>query len=116
MVLLHSLLKCASTYHFLNISLLPRSSPGFTGRIRSGFRVASLLGDYSLLSYCAALSRRFIARMMEVAHTSETSVYCNETTRFNTPEGSKPHTRRCEFLKSHINLLGRREVLSISLN
>jgi len=38
---------------------------------------------------------------MEV-RTSETSVYCNETTRRYISEGSNLHTRRRENLESHI--------------
>jgi hypothetical protein len=40
--------------------------------------------------------------MLKVVRTSETSVYANETTRRNIPEGYF-HTRRRENLKSHTN-------------
>jgi hypothetical protein len=39
--------------------------------------------------------------MMEAVHTSETSVYFNETTRRYIPEGFRLHTRRRENLKSN---------------
>jgi hypothetical protein len=42
-----------------------------------------------------------IALMMKAVHTSETSVYSNETTRRCVPEGSDIHTCRSENLKSH---------------
>jgi hypothetical protein len=45
----------------------------------------------------------FIALIMEALHTSETSVYFNETTRRYIPEGSTLHTRSRETLKSHID-------------
>jgi hypothetical protein len=38
---------------------------------------------------------------MDAVHTSETSVYNNEITRRNIPEGPNLHTRRRENLKSH---------------
>jgi hypothetical protein len=38
---------------------------------------------------------------MDAVHTSETSVYYNETARRNIPEGSNCHNRRRENLKSH---------------
>jgi hypothetical protein len=41
--------------------------------------------------------------MMEAIRTSETSVYSNETTWLNIPEGSNLHTRRRVNLKSHIH-------------
>jgi hypothetical protein len=39
--------------------------------------------------------------LMEEVHTSETSVYSNETIQRYIPEDSKLHTRHCENLKSH---------------
>jgi hypothetical protein len=39
---------------------------------------------------------------MEAVHTSETSVYSNETAQRYIPEGSNLHNRRRENLKSHI--------------
>jgi hypothetical protein len=39
--------------------------------------------------------------MMEAASTSETSVNFYQTTRYNIPEDSRLHTRRCKNLKSH---------------
>jgi hypothetical protein len=39
--------------------------------------------------------------MMDAVRTSETSVYCNETTRRSISEGSNVHTRRSENSKSH---------------
>jgi hypothetical protein len=47
----------------------------------------------------------FIALMMEAAHTSETSVYSNESTWRYIPEGSNLHTRRRENLKSHMFII-----------
>jgi hypothetical protein len=41
--------------------------------------------------------------MMEAARTSETSVYFNETTRLNIPEGSYIYTPLRKNLKSHMN-------------
>jgi hypothetical protein len=46
----------------------------------------------------------FIRVMMEAVHTSETSVYCNETSRRYIPEGSYLDNRRRENLKSHKNI------------
>jgi hypothetical protein len=43
--------------------------------------------------------------MMGAVRTSETSVSSSETTRRYIPEGSHPHTRRCDNPKSHIGLL-----------
>jgi len=43
-----------------------------------------------------------IALMMETVHTSETSVYSNETTRSNIAEDSHLHTRRLENHISHV--------------
>jgi hypothetical protein len=42
-----------------------------------------------------------ITLMMDAAHTSETSVYFNETTRRYIPEGYHLHIRRRENLNSH---------------
>jgi hypothetical protein len=42
-----------------------------------------------------------VVLMMEVVHTSETSVRFNMTTRRYIPEDSKLHTRRLENLKFH---------------
>jgi hypothetical protein len=39
--------------------------------------------------------------MMEAVHTSETTVYSNETTQRYIPDGSNHHIRRGENLKSH---------------
>jgi hypothetical protein len=44
----------------------------------------------------------FIAMTIEAVHTSETSVYYNETTRGNIRQGSNLNTRRRENLKSNI--------------
>jgi hypothetical protein len=42
--------------------------------------------------------------MMEAASTSETSVNFYQTTRRNKPEYSYLHTRRCENMKSHLEI------------
>jgi hypothetical protein len=43
----------------------------------------------------------FIALMMEAVHTSETSVFFNETKWCYIQESCHLHTHRCENLKSH---------------
>jgi hypothetical protein len=43
--------------------------------------------------------------MMEAASTSETSVSFYESTRRNIPEDSHFHTRRGDYLKSHLLLV-----------
>jgi hypothetical protein len=48
----------------------------------------------------------FIALIIEAVHTSETSVYFNETTWRYVPEGCLLHTDRRENLKPHV-LLGQ---------
>jgi hypothetical protein len=45
----------------------------------------------------------FMTLMIEAVHTSETSVYSNETTRRYIPGGSDVHTVYHENLKSHRN-------------
>jgi hypothetical protein len=48
--------------------------------------------------------RTLIALMMEAASTSEMSVKFYQTTRPNNPEDSHLHSRRCENLKSALEL------------
>jgi hypothetical protein len=60
-----------------------------------------------VVAQCSLVSvyRRFvraIARMMEAAGTSETSVTFYQATRRNNPEDSHLDTRRRENLKSHL--------------
>jgi hypothetical protein len=43
----------------------------------------------------------FIALMMEAVSASETSIFYNDTTRRNIPEGSNVYTRRRDNMKSH---------------
>jgi hypothetical protein len=50
----------------------------------------------------ASIIREMLALMMVAVRTSETSVYCNETTRRYIPEGYFLHTCRRENLKSHV--------------
>jgi hypothetical protein len=45
-----------------------------------------------------------MALIMKAVHTSETSVYSNQTTRHYIPEGSTLNTRRRENQKSHMNI------------
>jgi hypothetical protein len=51
------------------------------------------------------VSKFRVALMMEAVRTSETSVHFNVTTWRYIPEDSKLHTRRCENLKSHTDVL-----------
>jgi hypothetical protein len=42
-----------------------------------------------------------ITPMMKAAHTSKTSVNCDQTAQHNNPEDSHLHTQHCKNLKSH---------------
>jgi hypothetical protein len=57
--------------------------------------------------HCIHHQGSFITVVVEAAHTSETSVYSDETRRRYIPEGSHLHTPRRENLKSRRLLMVR---------
>jgi hypothetical protein len=54
------------------------------------------------LVYYSKMPSGIIALMMEVVHTSETSIYCNETTQCYIPDSCQLYTQCRGNLKSHI--------------